>query len=107
MSKTIAVNVPHRLGKVEARRRIQEGFGAMQPGESGSLLGVLSFEKQWVGDRLQFEATGLGQRIAATLDVLDDAVQIQMEVPDLLAAFAERIQEQVKKETVKSLEHSP
>jgi hypothetical protein len=105
MPQTITVNIPHRLGKAEAKRRIQEGFGALKPNEAGSLLGLMSFEKRWGGDRLDFEANVLGQRIAASLDVGDDAVQLRIQVPDLLSAFVERIKESVKKETVKALEN--
>lgn len=106
MSQTIVVNVPHKLGKAEARRRIQEGFGAMQQLDVRGLPGVLSFEKRWDGDQFHFEAGGLGQKISAMLEILDDSVNINIEVPNLLAALAEFIKAAVTKETVKALEHS-
>lgn len=103
MSQTITVNVPHKLGKAEATRRIREGFGAMQQSETGGLAGVLSFQRRWEGETLHFEAGGLGQQIAARLNVLDDSVQIHIDLPDLLAAIAERIKDSISKETVKAL----
>lgn len=106
MPQSITINIPHKLGKAEARRRIEEGFGAMRPSEAGGLTGLLSYEKRWEGDRLHFSAGGLGQQIAARLDVLDDKVQVQIDLPELLAALAERIKAAVTKETVKALEHA-
>jgi hypothetical protein len=106
MAQTITVNVPHKLGKGEAKRRIQEGFGAMRQFEVGGLPGLLSFEKRWEGDQFRFVAGGLGQRISSTLDVLDDSIQIHVDIPVLLAAIAERIKAAVTKETAKALEHS-
>lgn len=106
MGQTIVVNVPHKLGKAEAKRRIQEGFGAMQQLNVGGLPGVLSFEKRWDGDQFHFEAGGLGQKISAVLEILDDSVKINIDVPNLLAALAEFIKAAVTKETVKALEHS-
>lgn len=106
MAQPISVNVPHKLGKAEAKRRIQEGFGAIEQSATGGLPGLLSFEKRWEGDRLHFQAGGFGQNITARLDVLDDSVQIQVDLPDLLAALADRIRGAVAKETTKALEHT-
>jgi hypothetical protein len=106
MSQTIVINVPHDLGKVEARRRIQEGFGSIDQLEGSGMPGVVSFEKRWDGDRLALKAGGLGQTISATLEILDNSVQITIDVPRFLAAFADFIKAAVTKETVKALGHS-
>src|SRR5436305_812985 len=55
MGQTIVVNVPHKLGKTEAKRRIQEGLGAMQQLEVGGLPGVLSLEKRWDGNQFHLK----------------------------------------------------
>jgi hypothetical protein len=106
MGQTIVVNVPHNLGKVEAKRRIQEGFGSMQQLKDGGLPGVFSFEKRWDGDQFHFEAGGLGQKISAMLEIVEDSVKINIEVPNLLAGIAEVIKGAVTKQTVKALGHS-
>ena len=106
MGQTIVVNVPHNLGKGEAKRRIQDGFGAMQQLEAGGLPGVLSFEKRWDGDQFHLKAGGLGQKISAVLEILDDSVKISIDVPNLLAALADFIKSAVTKETAKALEHA-
>jgi hypothetical protein len=99
MGQTIVVNVPHNLGKVEAKRRIQEGFGSMQQLKDGGLPGVFSFEKRWDGDQFHFEAGGLGQKISAMLEIVEDSVK-------MLAGIAEVIKGAVTKQTVKALGHS-
>ena len=106
MGQTIVVNVPHNLGKVEAKRRIQEGFGAMQQLEGGGLPGAFAFDKRWEGDAFHLKATGLGQTISAVLDILDDSVKISIDVPSLLGALGDFIKSAVTKQTVKSLGHS-
>lgn len=106
MGQTIVVNVPHKLGKAEAKRRIQEGFAGMQQLEAGRLPGVLSFEKRWDGDQFHLQAGGLGQRISAVLEVLDDSIKINIDVPNLLSALAEFIKAALTNETVKALENS-
>jgi hypothetical protein len=105
MPQTITVNIPHRLGKAEAKRRIEEGFNVPQATQSASLLGLVSFQKQWEGDRMDFEARALTQKIAASLEVGDESVQVRIQVPDLIAAFADAIKKGVMKETTKALEH--
>ena len=102
MSQTIVVNVPHTLGKAEAKRRIMEGFAAVKFSE---LPAMLSLEKRWEGDLLHIEASGLGQKILAMLEILDDSVKINIQTPDLLGALAEIIKSAVTKETVKALGH--
>ena len=105
MGQTIVVNVPHKLGKAEAKRRIQEGFGAMQQLEAGGLPGGLSFEKRWDGDEFHLMTGGLGQKLSAVLEILDDSVKVTIDVPILLTAIAEFIKAAITKQTIKALEH--
>jgi hypothetical protein len=106
MNQTIVVNVQHKLGKAEAKRRIQEGFGAMQQLEGGGALGAMSLEKRWDGNQFHLQAVGLGQKISAVLEILDDSVKVTLNVPGFLAALGEFIKAAVTKETVKALGHS-
>ena len=48
MSRPVTVNIPHKLGKAEARRRIEEGFGNMRAQMTGGVTGLmLSFYERW------------------------------------------------------------
>ena len=91
MGRLITATIPHKLGKGEARRRIASGFSSAQERNRTGLGAFFSIREHWEGDRLHFEATGLGQRISGRLDVLTDRVEIQVDLPDLLAAAAERL----------------
>jgi putative polyhydroxyalkanoate system protein len=104
MSRPISVNIPHSLGKDEAKRRIDESFGNLQTQMSGGMLGLMSFNRQWEGDRLSFSGGGLGQKITGRLDILPDAVQVQVDLPELLAAIADKITGRLQQETKKLLE---
>src|SRR5262249_19614512 len=103
MGRPITATIPHKLGKEEARRRIAEGFRSAQQNRVG--FGVLfSIREHWEGDRLHFEAGGLGQRICGRLDVREETVQIEVDVPELLASLAERLLRMVDARTRKLLE---
>lgn len=107
MTKPLTVNIPHALGKDEARRRIDEGFSKIQQQLTSGALGLVSFQNRWEADRLHFEGAVIGQRITGRLDVLANSVQMQIDLPDLLAAIAERIKAGLTKETQKLLENKP
>jgi hypothetical protein len=104
MATPLTVNVPHNLGKAEARRRIEEGFGTIQQSMTGGLMGMLSFQKRWENDRLHFEGGALGQKMSGSLDILENAVKIEINLPDLLAAIADRMKGTLQKQTQRLLE---
>lgn len=90
MSRPVTVNVPHQLGRDEARRRIEQGFGQIQSQLTGG-MGMIACHQRWEGDRLQFEANALGQKMTGRLDVLADSMRIEVDLPEILAALADRI----------------
>jgi hypothetical protein len=104
MGRPIEVSIPHALGKDEAQRRIQNGFGSLRSHMTGGIGGLLSFQERWEGDRLTFEGGALGQKIRGHVDVLADSVRIQLDLPEMLAAIADRISGTLKKEGQKLLE---
>jgi hypothetical protein len=102
MNRVVTVDVPHALGRAEARRRIDEGFGRLQA-QLGT--GALArFERRWEDNRLHFRAEAVGQAITGRLDVLDNAVRIELDLPLLFAAIADRIKGRLKQETQLLLE---
>ena len=104
MARPVSVTIPHNLGKDEARRRIEEGFGRMRQQMTGGMGAMLSFQDRWEGDRLHFEGSGLGQKMTGRLDVRADAVDIQIDLPEILAAIADKITGRLKTEGQKLLE---
>jgi len=104
MARPVSVTIPHALGKDEARRRIEEGFGRLRQQMTSGIGAMMSFQERWEGDRLHFEGGGLGQKMTGRLDVRADAVEIQLDLPDILAALAEKITGKLKTEGQKLLE---
>ena len=103
MARAVTVNIPHTLGKEEARRRLEEGFGRMRQQMTGGLPAMLTLQERWEGDRLHFEGGALGQKLTGRLDVLSDTVKIELDLPEILAALADRIAGRLKREGEKLL----
>lgn len=102
--RSVTVSIPHQLGKAEARRRIDDGFGRLRDQLAGGLAGVASFDQRWEGDRLVFEGTSLAQKVAGRLDVLEDEVRIELDLPSMLAAIAQRLGASIRTEGQRLLE---
>lgn len=89
MNDPITVEIPHKLGKAEARSRLDAGLGKLISFIPG---GTVS-EHQWQGDSLQFTVKAFGQSAAARLDVFDDKVHAMISLPPMLAALAGKAKE--------------
>ena len=94
MSKPVVVNVPHDLGRDEARRRLESGFGRIREQIGGK---ALAFEERWEGERLHFNAGAFGQKVSGRVDVLDKSVRIEVDLPWILASIAEKLQGRLQK----------
>ena len=67
MSQPLLVSIPHRLGRLEARRRVDSGIGRLRP-ELNALLSGLDY--RWEGDTLNFAASAMWQRITDRIEAL-------------------------------------
>jgi putative polyhydroxyalkanoate system protein len=94
MSRVVTVDIPHELGRVEARRRVEAGFADLSR-HLGS-LGAVS--KSWEGDRLSFSFATMGQAISGAIDVADRSVRLEVVLPNLLALMAGKVQGRLRKE---------
>ncbi len=101
MSDIVTVTISHRLGKGEAVRRIKEGF-ARTDGNLGPMIAIE--QHAWEGDTLRFRMRALGQTAAATIEVLEDALRIEVSLPWLLAKAAKRLLPILSKEATRLLE---
>jgi hypothetical protein len=101
VSDTVTVLIAHRLGKVEAVRRLKEGFART----NGHLGAMIAMEQEtWEGDTLRFRMRSLGQTAAARINVLEDALRIEVSLPWLLAKAAKRLLPILRKEATLLLE---
>jgi hypothetical protein len=98
VSERVTVIVGHRLGKVEAVRRLKDGFARTK----GQLFAIE--EEAWEGDTLRFHMRALGQTAAGTIEVLEDALRIEVSLPWLLAKAATRLLPILRKEATLLLE---
>jgi putative polyhydroxyalkanoate system protein len=94
MSKAVTVTIPHELGRAEARRRIETGFGDL----SRQLGGLGAVSKTWEGDRLSFAFAAMGQAISGSVDVADRAIRLEVLLPGLLAMMAGKLEGRLQKE---------
>ncbi len=101
MSDTVTVTVGHHLGKLEAVRRVKEGF-ARTSGHLGPMIAVE--QETWEGDTLRFRMRALGQTAAGSIEVLDDVLRIEVSLPWLLAKAAKRLLPILRKEATLLLE---
>jgi hypothetical protein len=101
MSKPLVVSIPHHLGREEAMRRIRSGLATARTSYSAFLH---IHEETWIGDRLVFNMSALGQNAAGLMDFADDHVRIEVTLPWLLAKVAEKLTPAIRKEATLMLE---
>lgn len=102
MSENVVVTIGHRLGKVEAVRRLKEGFARIK-GHLGPMIAIE--QDAWQGDVLRFNMRAFGQIAAATIEVLEDTLRIEVALPWLLAKMAKRFLPILRKEAALLLEN--
>jgi putative polyhydroxyalkanoic acid system protein len=89
MPQPLVISIPHSLGKEEATRRLKAGLATAQ----SQFRQVFTVQEEiWSGDRLQFRIAALAQTASGTIDVADDHVRLEIELPWLLAKAAQQIQ---------------
>ncbi len=100
MSDTVTVIVGHSLGKGEVVRRLKEGFA----GNNSQLGPMIAMEQAtWEGDTLHCRMRALGQTTAASIEVLEDALRIEVSLPWLLAKAAKHLLPILRKEATRLL----
>jgi hypothetical protein len=101
MSDSVTIIVGHHLGRVEAVRRLREGL-AETHGRLGAMIAIE--QETWEGDTLHFRMRALGQTAAASIEVLEDALRIEVSLPWLLAKLANRLLPILREQTTLLLE---
>lgn len=88
MSQPLIVDVPHKLGAAEAKRRIQANIGKL----GSKLPAGATVTPAWDGDRVRLDVAMLGQQAEAGLDILDTLVRITVQLPPALAFFRQAVE---------------
>ncbi len=97
---TMSVDVPHKLGAAEARRRIADGTGQLV----SRLPAGATARPTWIGDRLQLDITALGQQMKANLDVQEKLVRVEVVLPPALSFLRPMIEAGIRRTGAELLE---
>jgi putative polyhydroxyalkanoate system protein len=93
MSQPIEVDLPHTLGKDEARRRIANNVHKLEE----HIPGGAAVQSGWTGEQLNLEVAAMGQQVTVTIDVEDSKVKLRVLLPPMLGMFAGMIQAALQK----------
>ena len=94
MSKPVVVNIPHELGRAEARRRIDEGVGRL----TSQIGAVGELQKAWEGDTLAFSLQAIGQTVTGTIAVLEREVRLEVHLPGIFAMIASKVKGRLREQ---------
>ena len=93
MSQPIEVDLPHSLGKDEARRRIANNVHRL----TDHIPGGAHVESGWAGDQLNLRVQAMGDSVQSTIDVEDTRVRVRVLLPGMLGMFSGLIQGALQK----------
>jgi putative polyhydroxyalkanoate system protein len=93
MSQPIEVELPHSLGKDEARRRIANNVHRLEE----HIPGGAKVESGWAGDQLNLVVHALGDSVQSTIDVEESKVRLRVLLPGMLGMFSGLIQAALQK----------
>ena len=94
MATPVTITLPHKLGKMEARARVERSVGDLKT-QLGS-MGLGQMQHGWADDRLNFNARMLGQNITGRLDVNENDLRIEVDLPAFLVSMASKISGMIK-----------
>ncbi len=100
MKKPITVTLPHKLSKLEAKKRIRDGIDRIAP-QLASLGSITAGD--WQEDEMRFHVKALAQEVTGRIEVHEDQVVVEVMLPWFLHAIAEKLRGQIQKNTTQIL----
>jgi hypothetical protein len=94
MPQPIQVDLPHQLGREEARRRIAGNIHQLKDHIPG---GAAQVDSRWSGDDLMLTIHAMGQTVEAKIGVDERVVHVGVMLPGMLAMFARPIEAMLQK----------
>ena len=101
MTQPVVVDLPHRLGAEEARRRIANGIGRI----TEHIPGGAKAHSEWEGHRLNLRVEAMSQEVSAKIDVMEAVVRVELMLPAALSFFARPIEAMLKRKGTEMLEN--
>ncbi len=86
MERPVEVELPHKLGREEARRRIEGNVHKLTEHIPG---GASHVESRWSGDNLNLQIQAMGQMVDADIAVEETKLRVRVMLPGMLAMFAQ------------------
>jgi hypothetical protein len=102
MTTPIQVDLPHKLGAEEAKRRIDGGIGKLKD----FIPGAADVRSSWTGDKLALVVTAMGQEVNAQIDVRETFARVELLLPPSLAFFGQAIEAALRRKGGVLLEDS-
>jgi len=100
-AEPLVVTISHRLGRVEAKRRIESGLGAIR----GKIARyVKEMDYRWDGYRLDFRVSAMMQTITGQIEVYEEFVKVELRLPRLLHLLGKRIADRIERRGAALLE---
>ena len=100
MSTPLTVDLPHKLGAQEARRRIERNVGKL----TDHIPGGAQVGSRWTGDRLDLDVGAMGQQVSAQIDIRETLVRMTVDLPPALAFFRGMIEPLIQSQGAAMLE---
>ena len=94
MQRPIDVNMPHKLGREEARRRIASNIHTLKDHIPG---GASHVDSSWAGDTLNLKVHAMGQAVDAQIAVEETKLHVRVMLSGMLAMFAGPIEAMLNK----------
>lgn len=92
-SEPITVTISHRLGRDEAKRRIDSGLGSIRKDIAQF---VRSLDYDWDGYTLNFRASAMMQTITGRLEIYEESIRVELGLPRLLHLLAKTVAGQIE-----------
>lgn len=100
MSTPLVFDIPHTLGREEARRRIEAGLPKLER----HIPGGGTVDAAWPEpDRLELTIAAMGQKVGVTMAIADEVIHASVAVPFMLSMMAGPIGEFVRASADKML----
>ena len=100
MSNPVIVDLPHKLGAEEARRRIERNADKL----GNHIPGGARVSSRWTGNRLDLDIDAMGQKVAAEVEVQETIVRLKVTLPPALAFFGGMIEPLLRNQGAAMLE---
>ena len=92
MNQPIDVDLPHKLGKEEAKRRIGGNIHKLHE----HIPGGANVTSRWEGDMMKLSVAAMGQAVDVDLTVRESTVHCHVVLPGMLGMFAAPIAAMLK-----------